>query len=204
MKFGEGSSRYLVLAACVFREDEHVDEAASAINACRDSLKRGLDWEFKHAKTSADFRDAFFECTKRLKYYVRAMIIDKTRLYSDALIRRHGYLQNYAIKEIFVNTKGTVKDAKLVIDGEDRRAFGLKSTGYFLREVNEAAPGTLRKVEYNDSLKNPLIQLADMTAGAIHRRYANPEKANPKHFAMIKGRTSCPEGSLWQFPRPSD
>lgn len=203
MKFDKGSTRYLVLAACIFREPTHMEEAAAAIKACHASLGRGPRWEFKHMSTSNDIKDVFFACTKMLTYDVRAIVIDKQRLYSDNLIGRPGYMQNYAIKEIFVNTLGTVRDAKLVIDGRDSRAFRLKASGYFLREVNERAPGTLRAVAFDDSVRNPLIQLADMTAGAIRRHYEHPEKSNQLHFAMIKGRTSrYPSGSLWEFTSP--
>lgn len=199
MKLSSGSTRFLVMAACIFREPEHIEEAAAAIHACRDAVNRGPRWEFKHTKTSDDMKDQFFHATKRLHYDVRAIVIDKTKLHSDALLTRPGYMQNYAIKEIFVNTLGTVTNATLVIDGRDSRAFHLKSAGYFLREVNEKAPGTLAKVSYDDSVRNPLIQLADMTAGAIRRHYEHPEKANALHIAMIKGRTRYPRGSLWDF-----
>lgn len=199
MKFDRGSTRFLVLAACIFREPEHMEEASRAILACRDSLGRGPRSEFKHMNTSDAVKDAFFSSTKLLKYDVRAIIIDKTRIHSAALATKPGYMQNYAIREIFVNTLGTVRDAKLVIDGVDKRAFGLSSSGYFLREVNQRAPGTIRKVAFDDSARNPLIQLADMTAGAIRRHYEKPERANPLHFAMIKGRTRYPAGSLWDY-----
>jgi hypothetical protein len=199
MKLDQGSTRYLVLAACVFTDPEHIEEAAEAIKACRERLGRSPRSEFKHMSTSDRVKDEFFACTKTLKYHVRAIVLDKRRLHSDALINKPGYMQNYAIKEIFANTVGTVRDAKLVIDGRDSRAFRLKSANYFLREVNERAPGTLRKVEYDDSVRNPLIQLADMTAGAIRRHFEHPEKASPLHFAMIKGRTRYPKGSLWEF-----
>lgn len=199
MKLSSGSSRYLVMAACVFRQTEHIDEAAAAIASCRGSLGRSERWEFKHAKTSAAMKDAFFQATKLLTYDVRAIVIDKSKLHSNTLSSRPGYMQNYAIKEIFVNTLNTVQNATLVIDGRDSRAFRIKSAGYFLREVNERAPGTLRKVTFDDSARNPLIQLADMTAGTIRRHFEHPEKANPLHFAMIKGRTRYPRGSLWEF-----
>lgn len=199
MKLSGGSTRYLVMAACIFQEPKHIEEAADAIRACREAVGRGERWEFKHTKTSDDVKDQFFRSTKLLTYHVRAIVIDKERIHSDALSNRPRYLQNFAIKEIFVNTLGTVKAANLVIDGRDSRAFRLKSAGYFLREVNEKSPGTLAKVSYDDSVRNPLIQLADMTAGAIRRHYEHPEKSSPLHFAMVKGRTKYPRGSLWDF-----
>jgi hypothetical protein len=187
------------MAACVFRESKDVDEAAAAITACRNSLDRGERWEFKHAKTSSAVKDVFFQSTRRLTYDVRAIVIDKSKLHSDALSNRPGYMQNYAIKEIFINTLNTVRDATLVIDGRDSRAFRIRSAGYFMREVNARAPGTLSRVVFDDSARNPLIQLADMTAGAIRRHFEHPEKSNPLHFAMIKGRTRYPRGNLWEL-----
>jgi hypothetical protein len=199
MKFSSGSTRFLVMAACIFREPQHIEDASHAIRECRARMGRGDRWEFKHAKTSDDMKNRFFEATRQLHYDVRAIVIDKQRLHSNALSNRPGYLQNYAIKQIFANTVGTVTNATLVIDGRDSRAFRLKSAGYFLREVNEKSPGTLGKVSYDDSVRNPLIQLADMTAGAIRRHYEHPEKASRLHFAMIKGRARYPRGSLWEF-----
>jgi hypothetical protein len=199
MKFERGSSKFLVMAACIFREPEDIEAAVDAIRKCRQVIGRSERWEFKHGKTSKDMQSKFFECTRVLKYDVRAIVIDKRRLHSDTLISRPGYLQNYAIMQLFSNTVGTVRNAKLVIDGQDRRAFQLKSSSYFLKMVNSNAPGTLRKVEYDDSVRNPLIQLADMTAGAIRRHFEEPQKANALHFAMIKGRTRYPRGSLWEF-----
>jgi hypothetical protein len=199
MKMTTGSTRYLVLAACIFREAEHVEAAAAAIHECRRGLGRGERWEFKHAKTSDDVKDAFFQATKRLTYDVRAIVIDKQRLHSEPLMTRAGYLQNYAIMQIFTHTLDTVTNAKLVIDGNATRALQLKSATYFRRQVNERAPGTLRKVDYDDSARNPLIQLADMTAGAIRRHYEHPEKASKLHFAMINGRARAPRGSMWDF-----
>lgn len=199
MKMANGSTRFLVLAACIFREAQHVDAAAAAINSCRRSLNRSDRWEFKHTKTSDSMKDAFFHATKTLTYDVRAIVIDKQKLRSEPLTTREGYLQNYAIMQIFTHTLDTVRDAKLVIDGDAKRALQLKSATYFRRQVNDKVPGTLRKVDYDDSARNPLIQLADMTAGAIRRHFEHPEKASNLHFAMIKGRTRAPRGSLWEF-----
>lgn len=199
MKFASGSTRFLVMAACIFREAADIEEAAAAIFECRSRINRGERWEFKHAKTSDGMKDDFFAATKLLNYDVRAIVIDKHRIYSQALSNRPRYLQNFAIKQIFINTLGTVQNANLVIDGRDSRAFRLTSGGYFLREINENAPGTLRKVSFDDSVRNPLIQLADMTAGAIRRHFERPDACNPLHFAMIKGRTRYPRGSLWEF-----
>lgn len=199
MKFETGSTRYLVMAACIFRNPADIEEAARVIRACRDDLGRGPRWEFKHAKSSADTRDAFFAAIRPLKFDARAIIIDKERLYSEALTTRPKFLQNYAIKMMLTHTRETVRDAKLVIDGKDSKAFRMKNATYFRNEINRAVPGTIRAVSCEDSVQNPLIQLADMVAGAVHRHYRQDRDANPAHIAEIRRRAKFPNGGLWEF-----
>ena len=164
MKFESGSPRFLVMAACIFTDRDEIERASAAITKCKVEIGKGARRQFKHTKTSNDVKDLFIESTRLLTYDVRAIVLDKQRLHSDALMQRPGLMQNYAITQMFSNTVGTIVNVNLVIDGRDSRAFRLKSARYFLREVNERAPGTLTKVTFDDSVRNPLIQLADMTA----------------------------------------
>jgi hypothetical protein len=199
MKLSTGSSRHLVMAACIFRDPEDIEKAATTIRACRDAIPRGERWEFKHARTSSSMKQTFFEAIRPLRFDVRAIVIDKNELYSAPLMSRRGYLQNYAIKQLLAHTAGTLRDAKLVIDGNDSKAFKVSAGPYFLREVNAAVPGTLRKVSCEDSVRNPLIQLADMIAGTIFRHFERPEKAIPLHYAQILGHARYPNGGIWEF-----
>jgi hypothetical protein len=199
MKFESGSTRFLIMSACVFDEPSEIERAAKAINECRESLGRSARWEFKHAKTSDDVKDEFFRVIRPLKFRIRAIVIDKQQLYSTQLKTAPKYLQNFAIKELLTHTLGTVKNAKLVIDGRDTKAFRLTNATYFRNEINRVAPDTIRAVTGEDSHRNALIQLADMTAGAIHRSRRGDRECNPEHMASLKPRFKYPGGSLWLF-----
>ena len=199
MKFESGSTRFLVMSACVFDDPADIEAAAAVIRTCRRGLNRGERWEFKHAKTSDDIKDEFFKAIRPLRFRIRAIVIDKQKLYSEQLVSAPKYLQNYAIKELLTHTLGSVVNAKLVIDGRDSKAFRLQNATYFRNEINRAAPNTIRAVTGEDSLRNPLIQLADMTAGAIHRAQRGDRACNPQHLASLKARFKYPGGDLWLF-----
>lgn len=197
MKFGQGSTRHLVIAACVFAEPEHIQHAAECITSCRDRNRQSR--EFKYAKTKDSIKTCFFACTNEAKFHVRAIVIDKTQIRSPHLRDNPGDLKSYAIHQLLTHTYGTVKDAKVVVDGQDTKSFGMTDSAYFMRQVNGKQPGTLRGVEFADSRTNVMVQLADMAAGAIHRAVRLDDKQDHRHLEMFRRRTFQPRGSLWHF-----
>lgn len=71
--------------------------------------------------------------------------------------------------QLLTHTGGVILNARLIVDGQDRQAFGRSADAYLRKRINEQVPETLRQVSFADSISNPLIQLADMCAGAINR-----------------------------------
>lgn len=198
MKFGRGSSRHLVIAACLFDAAEAMEQATAAIRALQRNWGRSERWEFKYSKTSDAMKAEFFHAVSPIDFRVRAIVIDKPKLYSVHLRNAPVHLHNYAITQLLSHADGTISDAKLVIDGQDVVAFGARSATYFQRAINTAQPGTLRKVAFEDSARNPLIQLADMVAGAIHRSERGERDARA-HMAVVTKKIAAPGGDLWRF-----
>lgn len=196
-KFGQGSTRFLVIAACVFDSPADIELAAACIEQCRQQNRQSR--EFKYAKTKDSIKTCFFRCTESAKHHVRAIVVDKPAIRSSHLRDNPNDLKSYAIHQLLTHTFGTVKDAKVVIDGQDTRSFRMADRDYFMRQVNGKAPGTLRDVEFADSRTNVLIQLADMTAGAVHRAVRQDDKSDGTHLQLIRRRTFQPRGSIWHF-----
>lgn len=197
MKFGQGSTRYLVIAACVFARPEDIQHAATSIAGCRDRNRQTR--EFKYAKTKDSVKTCFFECTKSVPFHIRAIVIDKTQIRSPHLREKPGDLKSYAIHQLLTHTFGTVKDAKIVVDGQDTRSFGMTDSAYFMRQVNGKRPGTIRGVEFADSRANVMVQLADMAAGAVHRAVRLDDKQDSRHLDIFRAKTYQPRGSIWHF-----
>ncbi|WP_181133865.1 DUF3800 domain-containing protein [Rathayibacter sp. AY1D9] len=196
-KFGSGSTSHLVMAAVVFRSVEDIQAAAEMIAGCRTMNRRTR--EFKYAKTRELNRACFFACCRPATYSVRAIVIDKANIYRPHLRENPSSLKSYAIMQLLTHTFGTVRDAKVFVDGEDTKAFGVEDKRYFRDAVNRREPGTIREVSFTDSKQNSMIQLADMTAGAINHAFRKNKPADATSLDSFRNRTWQPRGSIWHF-----
>ncbi|RUP86727.1 DUF3800 domain-containing protein [Dermabacter sp. HSID17554] len=197
LKFETGSTSHLVMAACIFREPLEIAKLARRIHECSDKNRHAS--EFKYSKTKDRVRTCFFECTSDVDFAVRAIIIDKQKLYSPKLRSSPSALKAYAIRLLLTNNFGQVRDAKIFIDGQDAKGFGVRDSEYLTRMVNRESPGTIKAVRFVDSKKNAAVQMADMVAGAIGRSVRTDRVRNSTHLRMIRPRTYQPRGSFWVF-----
>jgi hypothetical protein len=196
-KFENGSSSHLVMAAVVFKDPTQIEYLSSRMLDC--AQKNGMKNEFKYTKTKERAKDCFFACTQPVQFHIRAISIEKANIYSGKLRSSPSALKSYAIRQLLSKGFGTIQDAKVVIDGQDTKAFGIPDEAYLMDMANRSHPGTLRKVSYADSKQNVGIQLADMVAGAIHRGVRTNKPADDKHLKIIRPRSWQPHGTLWHF-----
>lgn len=200
-KFGKGSTSHLIMSACIFRAHEDLTHVVELINEC--AASRRLKKEFKYSERSDDTRDQFFASIVPAKFHIRSIIIDKSLIYSDKLRDEPQALKSYAIRMLLTKNYGQIQNAKVFIDGQDTKAFGVGDGEYLFKMVNREAPGTISQVRHVDSVLSRPIQLADMVAGAILRAVRTDQPSTPKHLDTFKHRTYQPEGSYWHFrPRP--
>lgn len=196
--FAGGSSRFMIMAACLFFVPEDIEQAADCIRRCRDRNRQRR--EFKYSKTRDGIRDCFFECTERCRYAVRTIVVDKTKIQSSHLRSNPADFKSHVIYQLLTHHDGNIEDAKIVVDGQDSKPFGMSDLRYFRNNVNLKAPGTVRTVEFVDSKNSLPVQLADMTAGAVHRFVRDDAKRDERHFERFRRRTwRGSGGSLWRF-----
>jgi len=82
------------------------------------------------------------------------------------------------------------------MDGQGEKRFRREFLAYIRRELNHPNKKIISHLEFVDSKKNVLIQLADMVAGAIYRSFGNKSDANI-YRKIIKKR----EEDVWIFRR---
>lgn len=188
----------MIMAACLFFAPEAIESTADLIRECRDKNRQRR--EFKYSKTRDGIKTCFFECVTPGRYAVRTIVIDKTRIHSEHLRANPSNFKSHAIYQLLTHHDGSIQDAKIVVDGQDSKPFGMSDLRYFRENVNRRAPGTVRTVEFVDSKVSLPVQLADMTAGAVHRFVRDDDKHDPKHFESFRSRTwRANGGSLWRF-----
>lgn len=202
-KFDRGSSSHLVMAACIFRDPQHIEHLKACIDACAEKNRQAN--EFKYSKTKDRVKDCFFECTKASVFDIRAIVIDKSKIYSEKLRSEPAALKSYAIRMLLSRGFGTIYDAKVVIDGQDTKGFGMSDSTYVMNMANSGQDHPIiSSVSFGDSKRNRGLQLADMVAGSINRNYRTDRPHDNKkssHFQLIKPRTYYPNGTVWEFTR---
>lgn len=168
-KIGNGSSKYFVIACIIF--DEKID-ATNAVSEVKRFKEDRLGWsdkrELKSNKTSVNIKTEFFNAIcNSCNFKVRAIVIDKTVLYSNELKNNKISFYNYAIRQVL--SKAHLNNAKIVIDGHADRNYKKQAISY-IRKVVGRTRGSISDIKFEDSSKNNLIQIADMVAGAIRRQ----------------------------------
>lgn len=202
-KFEKGSTTHLVMAACVFRERAHIERTMELIEGSRFQFRPNGESvsscrEYKYSKTATGYKARFFEAIQPGTFDVRAIVLDKRVLRSEHLRANPKNLKSYLIRQMLTHHYGQIRGADLIIDGQDTRAFGASDHDYFMRMINREAPGTLTRVQFVDSQKSALIQLADMVAGSLRKSLEGCAESRG-YFESYRERTHQPHGSVWHF-----
>jgi hypothetical protein len=194
-KVERGSSPVFVISCVIFDDELEAEKAAVAIKELRRSLRRSDRYEFKFNKGDRKTRIAFLESVRKFEFRVRAIIFNKSELRSEELRSSKQSFYNYAIKMVLKNNSGTILDAKLRLDGHGDRVYKREVIKYLRRELNSAERKVFNKLQFVDSGSNVLIQLADMVAGSIYRKYTSKKADASEYIRVIKKRIE----NLWEF-----
>lgn len=141
--------------------------ASDIITAAQRECRVKPEWKF--SKSSNENRDIFFERIRPVQFACRSVVIRKELIRSENLKSNPRRFYNFFTRLMCEHDGGILRDARIVIDGSGDRAFKQELQGYMRQAL---PPGTIRKMGFKDSRKDPLVQLADMCAGAIARSYS--------------------------------
>jgi hypothetical protein len=164
-KFSRGSDPVFALAMVVFADSEAASRTDARIQELHEDL--GHAGEFKFSKCRDEVRDGFFNGIRACPFKVRALVVEKDVLYSGKLRADTEAFYSFFVKQIMRCDGGTLENARVRIDGCGDRKFVRALTAYLRRELSDK----IRDVRMSDSERDPLIQLADMSVGAIARSF---------------------------------
>lgn len=194
-KIEKGSSLVFVIACVIFDDELEAEKTAVAIKELRRKLKRSDRFEFKFNKANRNHRLQFLENIIHYKFRIRAIVFEKRRVRSNELKTSKQSFYNFAIKMVLKHNSGTVKEAKIRLDGHGDRIYKQEVVRYLKKELNNKENKVFKKIQFVDSKINVLIQLADMIVGSIHRRYEIDKTDAKVYFAAIKKNVE----DIWEF-----
>ena len=189
-KLTKGSSSHFVVCMVIFDSAEAADETVACIERVATEFRHKT--EFKFAKTRPELRDRYFEAVRNCQFRLRCIVVDKSRVYSKHLRNERERFYNYFVKSLLRHDNGVLRSAKVIIDGSGDRAFREELTSYLRSgDLGHA----VRDVRLKNSKNDRLVQLADMSAGAVARSYKRDKPDAARWRRMIAPRVE----DVWEF-----
>ena len=190
-KLARGSTQHFIVAMVIFDDFKEAERASDIIEAARTKLR--IRTEFKFNKCSGQVKDGFFALVAPCKFTVRAIVVDKAKIYSDNLREHKEMFYNFFVKSLLQHDHNALIGARVKIDGSGDREFKRELAAYL---KPESTGGKIVSVKFVESHRDNLIQLADMVAGAIARSYRVDDRNEPDRWRkMLNSKVR----NVWNF-----
>jgi hypothetical protein len=189
-KVAKGASPLFAVAMVVFDDPAEAHKTQAIVRRLLGRIHRRP--EFKFNKCRNEIRDAFFQAVHGQSFVVRAIVVRKELIWSERLRTNDESFYRFFVKSMVKFDNRALSHAKVIIDGSGDRAFRRSLAGYLRRH---SAPGAIDQVKIRDSRSEPLLQLADMCAGAIARSYRADRAQTDRWRSMIAGKID----DVWEF-----
>lgn len=191
-KLQRGSTPYFVVGMVIFKNFSEAEAASKTISELRQSLK--INPEFKFSKTRPVVKDKFFDAICHHDFEVRALVVDKSKLYSAKLRNDTDSFYNYFVKTLMQYDGDVLLNASIKIDGSGDKEFKNALSSYLRQSIGQQK---IKKFKFIDSKSDNLIQLADMVVGAIARTYSENRKNNKRWLEVLKKKGKI--NNIWDF-----
>ena len=192
-KVSKGSSPTFVVAMVIFDNFKQAEGASAAIEKAKETLR--VKPEFKFNKCHHSVKDGFFQAVLPFNFTVRALVVIKDKVYSPNLRSNTDGFYNFFVQSLMKHDNDSLQGARIKIDGSGDRKFRKELSTYLRGQLGE---GKIQNLKFADSRRDNLIQLADMTVGAVARSY-NPAKRDhaDRWLDMLKEAKKI--GDIWEF-----
>lgn len=191
----KGSSKCFAIGLVIFDDDLHAEETALIIKKYRRAAGLPDHFEFKFNKCNKALRLGFLEAVKRCKFRIRAIVVEKEKIYSSHLRGSKEKFYNFVMMEVLRNNGDTIKNAKIRLDKLGEKALRKNLSTYLRKQLNIGEKSVIENLRFRDSKTDVLIQLADMVVGAIRRSYDYTKTDHTEYKAVIKKRIE----DIWPF-----
>lgn len=194
-KISRGSSPFFVIVLVIFDDELVAEEVALEIKKLKRKLKLHDNYEFKFNKSNEKFKIAFLNVIKPFDFRIRAIVVNKEKVYSQKLRKETKSFYNYFLKCVLEHNNDTILDAKLRLDAIGEKKFKQALQTYLRLELNSQTKKVMNNLKFGNSKNNVLIQLADMVAGSIRRYHEDSKSDSKNYWNIIKKKKE----DIWEF-----
>jgi len=174
----------LVIAAVVVADEAIKNSLTDAINRFR----RDLGWneldEFKFSKMNKETLVKLISFIRDYDYKAYVVVLDKKKIDKGYTVEGSIPIFNFTLKELL---KRVGKNKQMItVDGKFSKKKATEVRAYLRQHLRKAGIVDA-KIMFSDSRKEPLIQLADIVAGAIARSYKDKPDAQ-RYLELLKSK----------------
>ena len=163
----------IIICFIIFFDIKHVESIDFVIDEFKSKSNR-QNTELHFNRESLDFKKNFFKCLPKDKFDIKYSLYKNNRLSNIDLI----------VKSLIENSD-IVKNSFIFIDGLKIRKYNRKVISSIKKELKKYNIH-IKSIKYIDSKNSNLIQLADMCAGCIRRKFERNRKEDNELFNLIK------------------
>ncbi len=177
MKLDSGSSQLFTITVVGFTDFDEASKTDSLIGSLRQKMR--VKSEFKFSRLSPPNKLLFFQELSQADFHYWSVVINKAKLRGEGFQYKDPFYK-YACKLVCLNARESLENSIVVIDGSGSREFRQQIQSYLKKSLNNQEDDLpkIKKVKITDSLKNNLLQLADMVCGAVARSYTEKSDRN--------------------------
>jgi hypothetical protein len=165
MKGKPGSSKYFIVTAVVFTDNDEALKCEESICRVRSSLGLHERYEFHFNKCNQAIRERFLETVVGRKFFYHSMVMNKRLLWSKRFYDT-GEFYRFTAGIVFENAEAKLNEAIVVIDKCGDRGFKTALIKHLKQAANKNG-NKIKHVKMQESHANDLLQLADMVCGAV-------------------------------------
>ena len=177
--FKSVSSTNFVMAAALFIEPKVATALSEKMSDYRKSLGWRDDYEFKFAKIRKDIIMELLKIVSMYDFGIYAVYLDKKSFRQTASLIDKEKLYNWTIKELLLMMP--LNNAKIEIDGRSSGQNMRRTASYLRHEINGDRTKKI-DIRFEDSVKDSMIQLADLIAGSINRSLCKEKRIRKDMF----------------------
>ena len=181
--FRGATSSNFIMASAVFASAEVATELNNLIGSFRESLGWQEEAEFKFRKTNKQIIKTLLEAVSKYDFEIYAVYVDKNTFAKMLPVFDEEKLYNWTVKELLKTIP--LNNASVIIDGRSTKEHKLRIASYLRHEIN-ANEHKIIDIKTRDSVKDNLIQLADLIAGAINRSMQKDKTDSKVYLNAIK------------------
>lgn len=185
-KLDKGSSQIFAITLVVFKEPFEIEKTVSAIRRMekRIGFPEKAEWHFSKVKPT--WRKEFLKTIEPFDFELLTVIMNKAEIDGPKLTNDKKLFYNYTCKLVLQYSMNKFNEAKIVFDKCGNRDFYTQMRQY-IRDKCGIDHTRIKSITSKDSQKQIPLQIADMVAGAIGRRFSDKKDRND-YYDIIKSK----------------